>query len=170
MKKIAFAIIFISVIIAAITASKIPIDWIDFSLSIVTLLIGITLQRKANKKELQDGEGVEFSFDKFKQQVEELKGKVLEYSKSVGEENINNIDDEMKDIMPDVDNYRNAMIAELGIARYTEIISVYAKAERLINRGISAIIDEYFEDAEKCFIDSLNLLDYTISKIREESK
>ena len=173
LNKLAIALIFIGVIFSAIFASFIPIDWTNFSISIVVLIIGISLQRRGMKNALKTETNKNNTLGDFREQIIKLKKAVEKYSESLTSEKAENIDEEISSIMPEVENFRFAIIEEIGVANFTELISVYAKGERLIRRAVSATIDEYFEDAKRYFKDSITLLDKSlemIDKFREEIK
>ncbi len=165
--KLGIFLISFGVLFSAVFASFTPVDWLKFAISISVLLAGVFLQRTGIRKDLEHGDFENKTLAGFENQIKVLKKKVEEHAQSVSSENVAIIDDEMKEVMPEVESYRFAIIEEVGVAAYTELISVYAKAERMINRGVSATIDEYFDEAKKCFANSLLLLDKTLEKTKE---
>ncbi len=165
--KLGIFLIASGVLFSAVFASFTPVDWTNFIISIVILITGITLQRSGIKKDLEQGGSENKTLAAFEKQIKSLKKKVERFAQSVSAENVPTIDDEMKEAMPEVESYRFAIIEEAGVAAYTELISVYAKAERMINRGVSATIDEYFDEARKRFSEAAVLIEKTENKIEE---
>ncbi len=168
--KSGIALIILGVVLSAVFASFIPIDWTNFAIAVWVLIVGILLQRKGAKEEMKSETGKELSLNKFREKIIELKKEISHYAENVSEKDVSIIDDRISDVLPEVENYRFSIVNEIGIGGYTELISVYAKAERLIGRGVSATIDEYFDEAKKYFSDAVVLLEATIQRIEKQSR
>ncbi len=166
--KIILGGIAILVAVTTLVASYTPINWGYFALSVFVLAILIWLQKRELKKSLTNDENSKLSLSNFNENLNDILIKLTEVSKKVIDENYSNeLLFIMDNSMLDVDDYRISMINELGIANYTQIIIPFAKAERLINRGVSAAIDGYAEESKKCIIDSLSFIKLSIDEIKK---
>ncbi len=162
--NIGVTLIILGVVFSAIEASFIPIKWDFFSLGIIIIITGVIFQRTGKKQEIETNKGEGLTFDGFIENIKKLKLKIDFFKKNLTNENIETIDDVINDVMPDVEAYRFAIVEKIGISGYTELISLYAKAERMVARGVSATIDEYFDEAKKCFSDATVMLENTLIK------
>ena len=166
--KILLVSVAIMVAVTTLVASYTPINWGYFALSVIVLAILIWLQKIELKKSLTNKANSELSLSNFNKTLNNILIKLRDISKKEINENYSNellfiIDNSM----PNIDEYKNSMINELGIANYTQIIIPFAKAERLINRGVSATIDGYNKESKKCISDSLSFIKLSIDEIKK---
>ncbi len=158
----------IMVAVTTLVASYTPISWGYFALSVIVLAILIWLQKYELKKSLTNNANSELSLSNFNETLSDILIKLGDISKKEINENYSNeLLFIMDNSMLNVDDYRISMINELGIANYTQIIIPFAKAERLINRGVSAAIDGYTEESKKCISDSLSFIKLSIDEIEK---
>jgi len=164
--KIILASIALMVAVTTLVASYTPINWNYFIISTIVLAISILLQKREMKKSLTDNGNSELSLSNFKESLNNILLKLNEISKvEIGEKYSDSLIGIIDESLPNIDDYRLPLINELGIANYTQIIIPFAKAERLINRGVSAAIDGYLEESQKSIINSLSFLQLSIDEI-----
>ncbi|MCF6270351.1 MAG: hypothetical protein L3J41_11610 [Melioribacteraceae bacterium] len=158
----------IMVVVATLAASHTPINWNYFILSVVILTIVIWLQKRDLKKILTESENNGLPLNKFEELLNTILLKLDEVSKNeIDEKYSNKLFSIMDETMPDIDEYRIAMINQYGITNYTQISIPFAKAERLINRGVSTAIDGYYEESQKNISNSLEFLELSIKEIEK---
>jgi len=158
----------VMVAVATLAASHTPIDWNYFILSVVILAILILVQKRELKKTLTESENSGLSLTKFEELINTILLKLDEISKNeINEKYSNELLSIMDEIMPNIDEYRISMINQYGVANYTQISIPFAKAERLINRGVSAAIDGYLEESQKNISNSLKFLKLSIKEIEK---
>ncbi len=162
--KIGIALIIVGVILATIYASFTPIEWIKFSASAIVIAIGIVLQRSQAKNELINSKRENISFANFQKELIALQEKAEHFAKNLSENEGVIIEEEFSDVIPDIEKYRFAIVDEIGIAEFTELITIYAKGERKINRAVSAAIDGYISEAKNNFTSAITTLDECINK------
>ncbi len=156
------------VVAATLAASHTPIDWNYFALSVVILAILIFVQKHELKKTLTESKNSGLSLNKFEELLDTVLLKLDEISKNeIDEKYSNKLLSIMDEVMPDIDEYRISMINQYGVANYTQICIPFAKAERLINRGVSAAIDGYLEESQKNISNSLKFLKLSIKEIEK---
>ncbi len=147
---ISVLLIIISVAASAVFASRIPPMWTQFTVSILVLIFAIYLQRKSLKKKIFQargkGEGYTLeAFEKFIASLKEALENVLENKIENTEETQEILEEWIEKISIDMDYFRVNITEEIGIGKFTEVIASFAKAERKLNRGYSALIDGYKE-------------------------
>ncbi|NOX17657.1 MAG: hypothetical protein GXO87_05170 [Chlorobi bacterium] len=165
--KIVNIVIVISLIFAAFFAAKIPTMWTGFALSSAIMLGAILLQRRERKALFADSQSDALTLNDFFSSLLKVKEKLEEYSKAPTEYFTKQVEDDLEDILPEVDNYKMGIIENIGVEKYTEIITTYANGERLINRGVSAAIDQYSAAAKEYFNSALPIVNETIKIINK---
>ncbi len=163
--KIVNIVIVFSLIAAAFFAAKIPTMWTGFAVSSAIMLLAILVQRKERKALFTDASSGRLTLDDFYKALLKLETKLEEYSEKPAEYFTEQVENDLEEILPEVDGYRMGIIEQAGVEKYTEIITTYATAERLINRGVSAAIDKYSAAAKEYFSSALPALKETIKII-----
>ena len=160
MKNIKNTILLISialmVVVTTLVASYTPINWTVFIIVAIVLALLIWLQKNELKKTLTGDENNQLSLFKFEELLNALSSKLSEISKSeLDEKYLNKLLTIIEEQMPNIDKYRISMINQYGVAVYTQISIPFAKAERLINRGVSAAIDGYLKESQNSILNSI---------------
>lgn len=156
------------VVVTTLVASYTPIDWSYFGLSAVVMAILIWFQKRELKKTINDGDYNGLSLLKFEEQINIMLFKLDKISTSkIDEKYSNELLSTIDEVMPNIDEYRLLMINQFGVANYTQISIPFAKAERLINRGLSAAVDGYKMEAKKNISNSLNFLKLALVEINK---
>jgi len=165
--KIVNIVIVFSLIAAAFFAAKIPTMWIGFTISSVIMLAAILLQRKEQKALFADAQSGQLTLDDFLSSLIKLEKKLEEYSPKSASYFTEEIENDLEDILPEVESFKFGIIEQVGVEKYTEIITTYANGERLINRGISAAIDKYPAAAKEYLESALPIVKETIKIINK---
>jgi hypothetical protein len=163
MKVLNIIVIALAVIAASVFASRIPPMWEEFSIAVFVLALAIFYQRKSLKKEIMEarseGEGYTLeAFEKFSSELEKALNLVLEKDFHDEEKTASVLEEWIERISIEMDYYRVNITEQIGIGKFTEIMASFAKAERRLNRGYSALIDGYVEDAKENIRDAVRLL------------
>jgi len=166
--KIILVGIALMVAVTTLAASYTPINWGYFGLAVTIMAVLIWLQKRELKKTLTDTGDTDLSLSTFEESVSNISTKLNEISKvEMDEKYSKELYSILEDFMPNIDDYRLSLINELGIANYTKIIIPFAKAERIINRGVSAAIDGYLEESQKSISNSIQFLKLSIDEIKK---
>ena len=168
-KSIALLIsIALMVAVTTLVAAYTPINWTYFILVSFILAVLILLQKREIKKSLTENGNNELSLSKFEELLKIVFVKFDEVSKcEIDEKYLEKLLSIMDEQMPDIDEYRISMINQFGVANYTQISIPFAKAERLINRGVSAAIDGYLVESQKSILNSIEFLNLAIEEINK---
>ena len=154
---------------ASVFAAHIPPMWYHFSASILVLVVAIYFQRKSLKQEILNAKEESYSlesFEKFLRELESALQKVLALGVE-GEESANMLENSIERITIEMDYFRVNIAEEIGIGKYTEVITTFAKAERKLNRGYSALIDGYREAAEENLTEALRLVKNSLEVVNK---
>ena len=152
-------------VVSSLIASHTPINWIYFSISAIVMALLIWLQKRELKKTLTESGNNELSLTKFEELLNRILKKLDSISKKKIDENYSSeLFSVIDEVMPNIDEYRISMINQYGVANYTQISIPFAKAERLINRGVSAAIDGYLVESQKNISNSIEFLKLAIDE------
>jgi hypothetical protein len=152
-------------VLSSLIASHTPINWIYFSTSVIVMALLIWLQKRELKKTLTESGNNELSLTKFEELLNRILKKLDSISKKKIDKNYSNeLFSVIDEVMPNIDEYRISMINQYGVANYTQISIPFAKAERLINRGVSAAIDGYLVESQKSISNSIEFLKLAIDE------
>ncbi|MEN8192692.1 MAG: hypothetical protein ABFS12_07730 [Bacteroidota bacterium] len=158
--KILLISIAVMVVVSALSASHTPIYWEYFGFSIIVLALLIILQKREIKKEIEHNDFDDFNIKNFKETIEHLTNEVKSISKEIIKDNYTEmLTGKLETYKINIDDYRLTMINQIGVKKYTKISIPFAQAERIINRGMSAAIDGYFEESQNEIRKSIKYLE-----------
>ncbi len=166
-KTINYIILAFALFAASIFASFQPINWFGFVISISVMVICIFIDKRIAKKRLESEDSNNLNLQAFLSEIILLKEKADFYHKNIEKTKISEIENVLSELFPDVENYRLSLTNEVNINNYSKIISVFAKAERKINRAVSATIDGYETESKKYFGEANEILSVCIDLIKK---
>ena len=164
-KVLTLVIIILAVVSASLYGAMIPINWQGFGVSSLVLLVAIIFQRKSLKKEIQEGKEGKYSLQSFLEFTNKLESnlrQILNKNFPITNSQIEKIlEKETEKISLEMDSFKNKIVEEIGVGKFTEIMTTFAKAERKLNRAYSALIDGYKEETLSDVEESIRLIDET---------
>ncbi len=166
-KMINYAILAFALFAASIFASFQPINWVGFIISVAIMGVCIFIDKKIAKNILESSSTNNLNLSAFLSEIVLLKEKANYYHKNIEKAKISEIENEISELFPDVENYRLSLTNEVNINNYSKIISVFAKAERKINRAVSATIDGYETESKKYFGEANEILSVCVDLIKK---
>ncbi len=165
-----FAVLYIIIAIALFTATIFAsgknINWFGFSIASFVMIVAVLIDRQLKKRAIEKKQNEEFSSDILLEKLIGLLDLCENYKTNLTFEDKEKIEEIFADAIPDIDSSRFALINELNIENYTSIISIYANAERKINRGVSAALDGYISAAKESFSKAINILTDCINELK----
>lgn len=161
----------IAIIALVLIAAYTPIHWGYFTIVSIVLSLLIWMQKREVKKTLMEEKSQVFSLTSFEEKLQSVFKKIIIIS---DHETTQNDDKKTNDIsslmMPNIDDYRISMIHQLGVVKYTNISIPFSKAERLINRAISAAVDGYLEEAGHNINEAKKCITITLDEINKKKE
>jgi hypothetical protein len=148
----------ISLFAATIFAAGNQINWFGFSSAAFAMIVSVFWSRIITNKKIKSETENSKSTSTFSNDLKNVKALCVLYSTELSEENRFDIEEKFIEVLPDIEERRIALINEFGLPKYTEVISTYAKAERKINRGVSAAIDGFINEAKKYFNEAIQII------------
>ncbi len=168
--KMIFALLYIVIAVAlfaaTIFASGKEINWVGFSIASLVMIISILIDRKLKQRDIENKQNNGLSSDVLLEKFKGLLKLCEHYKTNLTFEEKDKIEEVFADAVPDIDGSRFALVNEIKIENYTSLISIYANAERKINRGISAAIDGYISAAKESFSEAINILTDCINELK----
>ncbi len=147
-----FAILYlmIFVVAASIFAAHIPPNWLAFSLSALGMIFCIILIRKQHKAELTHSTNQENPLHVFIQ-LTKKSSDLAEYLLKIekwNSEMMSKLENHSESLSTKMQQIHEGLIELLGMKKFILVILPFARAERLLNRALSAATDGYFEEAK----------------------
>ncbi len=150
-KPVLITIIALSVVASAVFAAPIPPMWNAFALSMLILLAALLLLRRQNKSEAAAAHAAH----NIPQQLHELLDEEQQFinrhlaDKTNSPEWVTALEDHHELFSIRKDELLEGFIRSEGLKKYIAVATVFARAERFLNRGLSAAIDHYYEEARE---------------------
>jgi hypothetical protein len=165
-------IISLTVVSAAIFAAHIPPLWAPFTGSVILLALALAYLRRLNKESIRTSEVDKNPLSRFEALVgNEIKNIQRFTSKEeLTPEWKEELEREQEFFFIKVEEVRNGMIDFIGMEKYIKIISPFALAERQLNRGLSAAMDGYDDEALTALRAGKDALEETLKIIHIERK
>jgi len=131
------------------------VDWKLYGLCLAAMLVGMVCLRLAARAELgQAGDKHSEDIEVLQRSLSALIGKVrgLEEARTDDDQlgMYERIDGELIDDINAFVEARESMIPKFGMQRYADVMSPFAKGERLLNRAWSASADGYVDEVRSC--------------------
>lgn len=162
-----YIVIAVSLFAATIFASGNEINWTGFSAAAFVMIIAILIDRKLKKRNIEKKGEDGFSSDSLLRNFYKLVELCEFYKENLTYDDKEKIEEVFTDAQPDIEEARFALINEIKIENYTNLISIYANAERKMNRAVSAAIDGYIKAAKESFKESITILNDCIKELKE---
>lgn len=152
---ISIFLIAFSLFAATIYAAGEQINWIGFSAAASVLALSIFGSKYLKTRQIKNHNSVlKQNKDAFRSTIKETTKLCDKYSNSVSQNDLSELEKNFTMVLPDIEKISSVLIEQLGTAKYVELISIYAKAERKINRAVSALIDGYTNESKKYFAEA----------------
>jgi hypothetical protein len=164
---ISVSLLGISLFAATIFAAGSQIHWLGFSSAAFVMIVAVFWSRIIAKKKIETETENNKSASSFKNDLGNVKELCERYSTELSEENRFEIEEKFLEVLPDIEERRIALINEFGLPKYTEVISTYAKAERRINRGVSAAIDGFIKEAKIYFNEAIQKIEQSQELLKD---
>jgi hypothetical protein len=140
---------------ATIFAAGEQVNWIGFSAAASFLALSIFGSKFLKTRQIKNHNSVlKQNKDAFKSTLEETIKLCDNYSNSISQNDLSELEKNFTMVLPDIEKIRSVLMEQLGTAKYVELISIYAKAERKINRAVSALMDGYVNESKKYFAEA----------------
>ncbi|HFE53440.1 MAG TPA: hypothetical protein ENK07_08350 [Bacteroidetes bacterium] len=158
------------VVLAALYAAPEPPRWIGFVLSLGLLVGGLLLLRR---RAGQPSSVVKQTASGKMQWARELERAVVVLEKLAASDPDATVAEEAGDLRLKVfvpfSETADALASELGLQRYADVMIAFARSERALNRGLSAFVDGYPDEASRALRESLHFLQQTTALLAAES-
>jgi hypothetical protein len=148
-------LIALSLFAATIFAAGEQINWIGFSVAVSVLALSIFGSKFLKSRQIKNHNSVlQQNKDAFRSTIKETTKLCDKYSNSLSQNDLSELEKNFTMVLPDIEKFSSVLIDQLGTAKYVELISIYAKAERIINRAVSALMDGYVNESKKYFAEA----------------
>jgi hypothetical protein len=152
---ISIFLIALSLFAATIFAAGEQINWIGFSAAVSVLALSIFGSKFLKTRQIKNHNSVlQQNKDAFRSTIKETTKLCDKYSNSLSQNDLSELEKNFTMVLPDIEKISSVLIEQLGTAKYVELISIYAKAERKINRAVSALMDGYVNESKKYFAEA----------------
>lgn len=163
-KPLLITIIGIALIASSVFASHIPVLWPPFTVSVLVLGVAIAGLRIISKEEIQASSSEKNPLNRF---IRLLKEEEKEIGLLLKEEDdsaewTERIETDQQHFYTQVEEVRSGLVDMLGMKEYIPVITTFASAERQLNRGLSAAIDSYYEEARNALTKGRDQLRLTL--------
>lgn len=166
-KILNLSIMIISVIAASVFAAHIPPLWWPFSLSALVLTATLYILRKSAKRDLNQAQNEHHPLKIFKEMVVKSLDvcQTLLSKSGYDETDVEYLENLSELLITQMERIHPQLTEILGMKSFIDIILPYARAERLMNRALSAMMDGYGEEANESLKKSLPFLRETVTKL-----
>jgi len=150
-KPLLISAIGISLIASSLFASHIPVLWLPFSISILVMAGATIGLRLISREEVQASSSEKNPLNKFVRllnEEEKAVSGILENEDNSAEWT-EQIEIDQQHFYMQIEEVRSGLVDVLGMKKYISVITSFAAAERNLNRGLSAAIDAYYDEARK---------------------
>ena len=168
LKALNLLVLIISVIAASVYASHIPPLWLPFSLAVLVMIITLYVLRRNAKADLTQAQNERHPLKIFAEMV----GKSLTLcehllkQKDYDPSDVEKLEDLSEFLTTHMERIHPQLTEILGMKTFIDIILPYARAERLMNRALSAMMDGYATEANKSLRESLPFLRETEVRLK----
>lgn len=149
------------------------VDVTKFAIATVVLFTGVVLLRLTSRGESAESEKVQARLRTLDESLVTLSSRLEQLRSGRSEVDVfdvhRRIDDELAAPLAEFANNRESMIPVYGMTQYAEVMTRFAKGERLINRAWSASADGYVDEVWQCLDDASAQLDEAQVQLRASS-
>ena len=169
-KGLYIAFIILGVIAASLFAAHIPPYWGRFAVANLFIIAGVLGLHRERQAALQDNHRQQVRqsllepFRQLHRSVEEL---LAGGDPGPGWPEGEALEELFRERFLEIENVRSLLQLRLGTAQFIDVSTVLARAERLINRAVSATIDGYPEEAYAALQEARPFVDQTVSQLEK---
>ena len=161
------AVIGLGVIAGAVFAARIPPLWSGFTFSSLLILLASVLLRLNSKKERKGSATEGNPLNRFSSLLEKLLAELDDFLVSSKEDNVwvDRLEDSLEHFYVALEDIRPSLLEAMGMKKYAGLASIFARAERLLNRGLSSGIDGYPGEAAESLRQASEIIRNTLNEL-----